>query len=197
MQLASQVPGLSDEHYLGYFTKGLDDSVRSALRLLCPRDLETAMELAKDVEDNLTLQLGGRASSRIFSAPIRTNSYPRLVFGTNSGSGTTPGNRGGSTASYRAKQTPFAASGQNANECTSGHECSLKQLRVLLAEEDELLDFSQAELLEIVESVEPGDPNKEPEGGEGSLPVSHGWNFQPAHYAVSGSNTWTHNNGVD
>lgn len=112
VQLAGQVPGLSDEHYLGYFMKDLTDSVRGALRLLRPRNIETAMELARDVEDNLLLQSGGRARNSMISASSRANSYPRPAFGTNSGS---PGNRGGSAVGYGVRQTPSGAPGQNAN----------------------------------------------------------------------------------
>ncbi|KAL3637420.1 hypothetical protein CASFOL_018588 [Castilleja foliolosa] len=57
MQLASQVPGLSDEHDLGNFMKGLVDTVRSSLRLLRLVDLETAMELARATGSSILIPL--------------------------------------------------------------------------------------------------------------------------------------------
>lgn len=76
--MACQVPGLGDEHYLGLFMKGLEESIRCQLRLLRPANLETAMELARDVEDSLKIAAGGR--------PNKGQSSVGSVFSTGSGS---------------------------------------------------------------------------------------------------------------
>lgn len=68
IQLVSQVPGLSDEHYLGYFMNGLKGTIRGSLQLLRPNDLENEMEMARDIEDNLPFPNGGQGS-QTFSVP--------------------------------------------------------------------------------------------------------------------------------
>ncbi|KAG6397368.1 hypothetical protein SASPL_143535 [Salvia splendens] len=81
VQLSSQVPGLTDAHYLGYFMKGLKDPIRGFLRLFRPTELESAMELARDVEDNLVAIRGGGRTSLNWN-----NSTPRRSGWSRSGS---------------------------------------------------------------------------------------------------------------
>lgn len=169
-QLASQVLGLSDEHYLGYFMKGLKDSIRSSLCLLRPGDLETAMELSRDIEDNLEVQAGGCPYRHFGSSAPRLGTFSLPNSATSGAEG--GGSQGGSTGNFsrQSDQPPSArpaASGQSTTRSrftrvipqhimelrakglcfrckkpyTPDHVCLLKQLRVMVVEEDETLDL--------------------------------------------------------
>lgn len=86
--------------------KGLVDSIRSALRLLRPGDSKTTMELGRDMEDNLALQSGGRASN----VQTRNNIYMRPSF--NDGSGLGPNNQScPAGGGFRMKQATPGVSG--------------------------------------------------------------------------------------
>ncbi|CAH9082161.1 unnamed protein product [Cuscuta epithymum] len=81
VQLASQVPGLTDDHYLGYYMSRLKETIRSSLRLLRPENLETAMELARDIEHNLSVQSGESGSLNYHSSGVRSSSFVRANTG--------------------------------------------------------------------------------------------------------------------
>ncbi|CAH9145977.1 unnamed protein product [Cuscuta epithymum] len=210
VQLASQVPGLTDDHYLGYYMSGLNEAIRSSLRLFRPHNLETAMELARDVEHNLSIQSGKSGSPYYTSSGVRPNSFlmpitrPPLTASGGSiqeennsfskDSGQPPGMKSGLSrqlttrpqftrlppkelAELRAKGLCFRCK----KPFTPGHDCPFKQLRVMIAEEDEELDLQQHEYCEITgqERVQ--------EGEEGYFPVysmarnfnTHSASFQP------------------
>ena len=153
VQLSSQVPGLTDAHYLGYFMKGLKDPIRGFLRLFRPTELESAMELARDVEDNLAIQGGGRTNLNW------NNSTPSQNF---TSSNSRPGGKSSMSMASEAMQPPqrprlTRISSQELAELKAkglcfrcrkpyspGHECRLKQLRVMIAE-GEKVDLQQYE----------------------------------------------------
>ncbi|CAH9148410.1 unnamed protein product [Cuscuta epithymum] len=201
VQLASQVPGLSDAHYLGYFMKGLRDTIRSSLRTLRPIDLEAAMELARDIEEDLAVQSGGRSEWGYDNQQCRSSNYTKV--GGFSGLSSTPvtGNQGaaGSTTSSRSPGSTSgsgsAMTGQSENRSrftrlspqefadlrakglcfrckkpyTPRHECPLKQLRVMVVEEDEELDLNQTESFIPPEEVEQLGEQKEKQAAASSL----------------------------
>ncbi|CAH9071472.1 unnamed protein product [Cuscuta epithymum] len=65
VQLTSQVPRLFDDYYLGYYMNELKGPMRGSLRL---DNLETAMELARDIEDTLSCQNEGEVNLIIQNA---------------------------------------------------------------------------------------------------------------------------------
>ncbi|CAH9142223.1 unnamed protein product [Cuscuta epithymum] len=191
VQLASQVPGLTDDHYLGYYMSGLKETIRSSLRLLRPNNLEMAMELAREVEHNLSVQSGGGGSLNYHSSGVRSSSLLRAntgfpLTGSLQGSegnflkdsGQPPGTKSGMSgqpttrsqftrlppkefAELRAKGLCFRCK----KPFTPTHDCPFKQLRVMIAEEDEELDLKQHEFCEITGQ------EKVPEREEGYFPV--------------------------
>ncbi|CAH9118783.1 unnamed protein product [Cuscuta epithymum] len=207
VQLASQVSGLSDDHYLGYYMSGLKEAIRSELRLLRPESLETAMELAGDVEHNLAIQNGGRGGPNFNSTGSRINSYPRpnpgMLSTTSNGSsrvqggslpkttgpivgttppvtGTTSGTSGQATERSRFTRIPprvyddLRARGlcfKCRKPYSPGHECPLKQLRVMLADDDEELDLQQYDYCDITGQEEFPRDDDPLEGQEGDFPV--------------------------
>ncbi|CAH9136459.1 unnamed protein product [Cuscuta epithymum] len=191
VQLASQVLGLPDEHYLGYYMSGLKEIIRSSLRLLRPNNLEMAMELACEVEYNLSVQSGESGSLNYHSSGVRSSSLLRA----NTGSPLTAigGSLQGSEGSFAkdSGQPPGMKSGLSGQPTTRSqftrlppaelrakglcfrckkpftptHDCPFKQLRVMITEEDEELDLKQHEFCEITGQ------EKVPEREEGYFPV--------------------------
>ncbi|CAK7352532.1 unnamed protein product [Dovyalis caffra] len=53
--MATQVPGLSEAHYLGYFMNGLIDIIRSGLRIHDLGNPSKAMDLARFIESDFLL----------------------------------------------------------------------------------------------------------------------------------------------
>lgn len=141
--------------------RGLKEAVRGSLRLLRPGDLE----LARDIEDNLSVQAGGCSFRSFNNSPVqRSNNFSRPVpaasgnLGSSTSNPPRPADRPPITrprftclspqdyADLRAKGLCYHCK----KPYTPGHECPLKQLRVLLAEEDADLDmdFQNYELIE-------------------------------------------------
>ena len=78
--MASQIPGVSDEQYLGLFMGGLKEEIRMELQILEPITRYKAILMATNVERKLI-------RARIFKAPVlsRRNhkfqgNYPREIF---------------------------------------------------------------------------------------------------------------------
>ncbi|CAH9108189.1 unnamed protein product [Cuscuta europaea] len=174
VQLTSQVPGLTDAHYLGYYMSGPEEAIRNSLRLFRPNNLEEAMELARDVEYNLSVQSGGSGSPNYKPSGVRSSSFsipntsPPLTAGGSSlqgssghfpkDSGQPPGTKSRlsgqpTTRSQFTRLPPKEFAELSAKELcfrckkpfTPRHDCPFKQLRVMIAEEDEELDLRQHE----------------------------------------------------
>lgn len=99
VQLSSQVPRLSDAHYLGYFMKGLKDQIQGFLRMFRPIELEAAMDLARDVEANVAIQGGGRTNQGLWGLSARNNNYMRSGSASWSGAGSAQGQASASNSS--------------------------------------------------------------------------------------------------
>ncbi|CAH9076384.1 unnamed protein product [Cuscuta epithymum] len=208
VQLASQVPGLTDDHYMGYYMNGLKEEIKCSLRLLRPDCLETAMELAHGVEHKLLIQNGGKGGANQYSSGSRPSIYPRSNpgFFPSTGSSSSSRNPSGSIPrvtgqpmgpTSRAAAAVTGSSGQTTErsrftrlptkvldelrakglcfKCrkpfTPGHDCPFKQLRVMLAEEDEEFDFQQHDYCEITGNEELPLYEEPPDGENSDFPV--------------------------
>ncbi|XP_057770633.1 uncharacterized protein LOC130990415 [Salvia miltiorrhiza] len=200
VQLASQVPGLTDAHYLGYFMKGLKDPIRGFLQLFRPSELESAMELARDVEDNLTIQGGGRTNSGYSNSLSRgggwnrngTTSWSGSVGGPSKSfvsSGSRPGEKSVMSRASEVGQPPqrprfTRLSSQELAELKAkglcfrcrkpyspGHECPLKQLRVMIAEEGEKVELQQHDYYQPTGLEDTGEELEETGEGDVELPL--------------------------
>ncbi|CAH9085680.1 unnamed protein product [Cuscuta epithymum] len=170
VQLASQVPGLTDDHYLGYYMSGLKETIRSSLRLLRPNNLEMAMELAREVEHNLSVQRGEKGSLNYHSSGVRSSSLsmahtssPLTAIGGSlqgsegsfaKDSGQPPGTKSGlpgqpTTRSQFTRLAPKEFAELRVKGLCFRCDCPFKQLGVMIAEEDEELDLKQHEFCEI------------------------------------------------
>ncbi|KAG6400050.1 hypothetical protein SASPL_141538 [Salvia splendens] len=199
VQLSSQVPGLTDAHYLGYFMKGLKDPIRGFLRLFRPTELESAMELARDVEDNLAIQGGGRTSLNWNNSTPRRSGWSRsgsMAWTDSIGrpsqnftsSNSRPGEKSSMSRASEAMQHPqrprfTRISSQELAELKAkglcfrcrkpyspGHECSLKQLRVMITE-GEKIDLQQYEFYQPTGLEEMYEEHEESGEGDVELPL--------------------------
>ncbi|KAG6407185.1 hypothetical protein SASPL_130169 [Salvia splendens] len=199
VQLSSQVPGLTDAHYLGYFMKGLKDPIRGFLRLFRPTELESAMELARDVEDNLAIQGGGRTSLNWNNSTPRRSGWSRsgsMAWTDSIGrpsqnftsSNSRPGEKSSMSRASEAMQHPqrprfTRISSQELAELKAkglcfrcrkpyspGHECSLKQLRVMITE-GEKIDLQQYEFYQPTGLEEMNEEHEESGEGDVELPL--------------------------
>ncbi|KAG6390471.1 hypothetical protein SASPL_148206 [Salvia splendens] len=199
VQLSSQVPGLTDAHYLGYFMKGLKDPIRGFLRLFRPTELESAMELARDVEDNLAIQGGGRTSLNWNNSTPRKSGWSRsgsMAWTDSIGrpsqnftsSNSRPGEKSSMSRASEAMQHPqrprfTRISSQELAELKAkglcfrcrkpyspGHECSLKQLRVMITE-GEKIDLQQYEFYQPTGLEEMNEEHEESGEGDVELPL--------------------------
>ncbi|CAH9105019.1 unnamed protein product [Cuscuta epithymum] len=199
VQLASQVLGLSDDRYLGYFMNGLKESICSSLHLFRPGNLEEAMKLARNVEHNLSVQNGGSGSPNYIPAGVRSNNF--LMSNPSPPLTASGGNLQGSSGSFPKDSgqhpgTMSGLSGQPATRSqftrlppkefaelrakglcsmckkpfTPGHDCPFKQLWVMIAEEYEL-DLQQHEYCEITGQEKVLKGQGSPEGDEGYFSV--------------------------
>ena len=77
IEMAAPLENVPEALALGHFLNGLKSNIRAEVRLLGPRNLDDAMELAVMAEDKLRV---GQSSERNIGGPSFTKTQPNTYF---------------------------------------------------------------------------------------------------------------------
>lgn len=81
IEVVTHVPDLSNAHYMGYFMHGLQPKIRARLRTLAPPTLTEAMDMARCVEEEISVTASGRTDYKPHvSSGSKSISFPQASY---------------------------------------------------------------------------------------------------------------------